>query len=372
MSDVNNYTIWQFLKKCYEKGWIYKGHDVMPWCIDCGAAMSQHEIATEGYKELKHQSIYVRFPLVGRTNEALLVWTTTPWTLPANVAAAVNVNFIYLKVRQGDEILYLVKERLPIVEAQGACQVLEEFKGDRLLDLEYQGPFDELPLQQGTRHRVIRWDDVLASEGTGIVHIAPGCGKEDFALGKEFQLPAIAPLDQFGNFVTGYDWLTGQNVMKVTLPIIDNLKQKGRLFARATITHRYPVCWRHGTELVFRLVDEWFIHMDQLRHQIMEVAQKIHWLPEYGMQLELDWLKNMSDWMISKKRYWGLALPIFECEQCGHFEVIGGKEELKARAVEGWDEFEGHSPHRPHVDQVKIKCSKCGAKVSRIPDVGNP
>lgn len=372
MSDVNNYTIWQFLKKCYEKGWIYKGHDVMPWCIDCGAAMSQHEIATEGYKELKHLSIYVRFPLVGRTNESLLVWTTTPWTLPANVAAAVNVNFTYLKVRQGDEILYLVKERLPIVEAQGACQVLEEFKGDRLLDLEYMGPFDDLPVQQGAKHRVIRWDDVLASEGTGIVHIAPGCGKEDFALGKEFQLPAIAPLDQFGNFIAGYAWLTGQNVMQVAPPILDNLKQKGRLFARETITHRYPVCWRHGTELVFRLVDEWFIHMDQLRHQIMEVAQKIHWLPEYGMQLELDWLKNMSDWMISKKRYWGLALPIFECETCGHFEVIGGKEELKARAIEGWDEFEGHSPHRPHVDLVKIKCPKCGAKVSRIPDVGNP
>ncbi|MEE4311853.1 MAG: isoleucine--tRNA ligase [candidate division KSB1 bacterium] len=373
MADINNYTIWLFLKKCFDKGWIYKGNDVMPWCINCGAAMSQHEIATEGYREMQHMSIYVTFPIADRKNESLLVWTTTPWTLPANVGAAVHPEFTYVKVRQNGHIYYLVKDRLlEVVAPKGEYEVLEELQGKSLEGLEFHSPFEELPAQQGVTHPVLVWDEVSADDGTGIVHIAPGCGKEDFALGKEQGLAAIAPLDQFGTFIDGFDWLTGKNVMDVAEPIIADLKEKRILYRTAKITHRYPVCWRHGTELVFRLVDEWFIRMDELRHQIMEVTKKIKWMPEYGMQLELDWLKNMSDWMISKKRYWGLALPIFECSECGHFEVIGGIEELKERSVEGWDKFEGHSPHRPWIDQVKIECAKCGARVNRIKDVGNP
>lgn len=373
MSDINNYTIWLFLKKCYDRGWIYKGHDVMPWCIKCGAAMSQHEISTEGYREMEHMSIYVLFPIVGKENENLLVWTTTPWTLPANVAAAVHPEFIYVKIKQGDQIYILVKDRLlDVVAPKGNYEVLEEFPGSALKGLFFHSPFEELSVQKGVKHPVLIWDEVSAEEGTGIVHIAPGCGKEDFALGREEGLAAIAPLDEFGTFIDGFDWLTGQNVMDVAEPIINNLKEKKILYRKEKITHRYPVCWRHGTELVFRLVDEWFIKMDELRHQIMEVTKQIQWMPDYGMQLELDWLKNMHDWMISKKRYWGLALPIYECPQCGHFEVIGGIDELKERAVEGWEEFEGHSPHRPFIDNVKIKCSKCGATVPRIKDVGNP
>ncbi|MBN2011341.1 isoleucine--tRNA ligase [candidate division KSB1 bacterium] len=373
MSDINNYTIWAFLKKCYDRGWIYKGHDVMPWCISCGAAMSQHEIATEGYREMQHNSIYVLFPIVGRTNESLLVWTTTPWTLPANVGAAVHPEFTYAKVKQGDQVYYIVKERLEhVVAPKGAYEVLAELKGADLAGLEFHSPFEELPAQQGVKHPIMVWDEVSAEEGTGIVHIAPGCGKEDFALGKQHGLAAIAPLNEYGIYIDGFDLLTNQNVMDVADPIIKNLLEKKILYRTEKITHRYPVCWRHGTELVFRLVDEWFINMDELRHQIMDVTKKIRWMPEYGMQLELDWLKNMSDWMISKKRYWGLALPIYECAECGHFEVIGGIDELKARAVEGWDQLEGKSPHRPWIDQVKIKCEKCGAVVSRIKDVGNP
>ncbi len=373
MTDINNFTIWLFLKKCYDRGWIYKGHDVMPWCIDCGAAMSQHEIATEGYKEMQHKSIYVLFPLVGRKDESLLVWTTTPWTLPANVAAAVHPEFIYVKVKQGNQIYYLVRDRLSeVVASKESYEVLEELPGSELVGLEFHTPFEELNAQKGVKHPVLLWDEVSAEDGTGIVHIAPGCGKEDFALGKEHGLAAIAPLDQFGTFIEGFNWLSGQNVMEVAESIIKNLKEKKILYKLETITHRYPVCWRHGSELVFRLVDEWFIKMDELRHQIMEVTKKIRWMPDYGMQLELDWLKNMSDWMISKKRYWGLALPIYECQQCGHFEVIGSIEELKNRAVEGWEKFEGHSPHRPWIDNVKIACQKCGAKVTRIKDVGNP
>ncbi len=304
MSDINNYTIWLFLKKCYDRGWIYKGHDVMPWCIKCGAAMSQHEISTEGYREMEHMSIYVLFPIVGKGNENLLVWTTTPWTLPANVGAAVHPEFIYVKIKQGDQIYILVKDRLlDVVAAKGDYEVLEEFPGSALKGLFFHSPFEELSAQKGVKHPVLIWDEVSAEEGTGIVHIAPGCGKEDFALGKEEGLAAIAPLDEFGTFIDGFDWLTGQNVMDVAEPIINNLKEKKILYRKEKITHRYPVCWRHGTELVFRLVNEWFIKMDELRFQIMEVAKQIRWMPDYGMQLELDWLKNMHDWMISKKRY---------------------------------------------------------------------
>jgi len=373
MSDINNFTIWLFLKKCYDRGWIYKGHDVMPWCIKCGAAMSQHEIATEGYREMEHTSIYVRFPLADRENESLLVWTTTPWTLPANVGAAVHPQFTYVKVKQGDEIFYLVKDRAEaVLKTKGDYQIIEELPGSAMEGWSFHSPFEMLPVQKGVKHPVIIWDEVSAEEGTGIVHIAPGCGKEDFALGKKYDMPAIAPLDEFGIFIDGFDWLTGMNVMDVGEPIIKDLREREVLYKREKITHRYPVCWRHGTELVFRLVDEWFIKMDELRHDIMEVTKKIRWMPEYGMQLELDWLKNMHDWMISKKRYWGLALPIYECPECGQFDVIGSIDELKERAVEGWEEFEGHSPHRPYIDKVKIKCKNCGAKVSRIKDVGNP
>jgi isoleucyl-tRNA synthetase len=391
-SDENNYTIWQVLKSCYDRGWVYKGTDVMPWCARCGTGLSQHEIVTEGYQELTHPSITLRLPLRDRPGENLLVWTTTPWTLTSNVAAAVGPDLDYVRVRQGAEVFYLSKGTLHML--QGPYQVEGELKGSGLVGWTYKGPFDELPAQiaQGApeAHRVIAWAAVGEEEGTGIVHIAPGCGAEDFALGKELGLPAIAPLDESGVFVDGFDWLTGQSVHEVARPIFEDLKAKGLSYHVADYTHRYPVCWRCGQELVFRLVDEWFISMGaqlakpyeevteeekrrNLRYQIMEVVLNATcWYPEFGLERELDWLRNMHDWMISKKRYWGLALPIYECSECGNFEVIGGREELRQRAVEGWEVFEGHTPHRPFIDAVKVRCQKCGALVSRIPEVGNP
>ncbi len=369
MSDENNYTIWLFLKSCHEKGWIYKGRDVMPWCPRCSTAISEHEIVTEGYQELTHPGVTLLFPLIGRENESLLVWTTTPWTLTSNVAAAVHPEVTYVKVKQDDSHLYLAREALPML--QGSYQVEEELAGADLEGWTYHGPFDDLTPQEGVEHRIILWKDVSETEGTGVVHIAPGCGKEDLELGKEYDLPAIAPLDEFGDFVEAFDWLSGLNVADSAEPIFEDLRKKGLLYRVDDYTHRYPVCWRCQSELVFRLVDEWFIFMDELRYDIMDVVRQIRWIPEFGMERELDWLRNMEDWMISKKRYWGLALPIYECT-CGHFEVIGSEVELKERAVEGWGEFEGHSPHRPWIDAVKIRCPKCGNTVSRIADVGNP
>ncbi len=390
-SNENNYQIWSFLKSCHERGWVYKGRDVMPWCTRCATGISQHEIVTEGYTERTDPGLTVRFPLRDRPGESLLVWTTTPWTLTSNVAAAVGPDLSYAKIRQGDEVFYLSKGCLHMLI--GPYEILGELEGAEMQGWAYDGPFDELPAQQtsgsAADHRVVLWKDVGEEEGTGIVHIAPGCGAEDFALSKELGLHVIAPLDEFGIYLDGFGWLTGQDVAEVTEPIVEDLKRKGRFYRLEGYTHRYPECWRCHTPLVFRLVDEWFVNMGQtydkpreelteeektasLRYQMMDVVSQIRWLPAFGYDREMDWLRNMHDWMISKKRYWGLALPIWECEACGHFDVMGSEEELEERAIEGWQEFRGHTPHRPWVDTVKIACSQCGGKVSRIPDVGNP
>jgi isoleucyl-tRNA synthetase len=405
-SNENNYMIWAFLQKCWQKGWLYKGDDVMPWCPRCATGISQHEIATEGYQELTHRSVILRFPLLGREKESLLVWTTTPWTLTSNVAAAVGPDLIYAKVKQGDEVFYLSEGTLSMLN--GPYELLSKLKGTEMEGWTYSGPFDDLKPAQAVggytylaqlirdvrqnavqAHRVILWEAVGEEEGTGIVHMAPGCGAEDFQLGKENHMPLIAPLNEEGEFLEGFGWLSGMHVSEVATPIFDDLKGKGLLYSVNPYTHRYPVCWRCNTELVFRLVDEWFISMGKsydkpreeltaeekagsLRYQIMDVVDQIKWIPEFGYSREMDWLRNMHDWLISKKRYWGLALPIWECSECGNFEVIGSEDELHSRAASGLDVLDDHTPHRPYIDAVKITCSRCGAETERVRDVGNP
>ncbi len=393
-SDENNYLIWHFLKSCHERGFVYKGRDVMPWCARCGTGISQHEIVTDGYREVTHDSVYLIFPLHGREREALLVWTTTPWTLTSNVAAAVGPDLDYVRVRQGDWTLYVAEGALK-ESLMGEVEVLGRLKGAEMVGWTYDGPFDELPAvrqafaEADYTHRVIPWKDVGAAEGTGIVHIAPGCGAEDFQLSKEHDLPVVAPLDENGIYVAGFDWLTGRDVATVADDIFASLRDQERFYRKQRYPHRYPHCWRCETELVYRLVDEWFVSMGQtydkprealtaeekaasLRYQIMDRVDDANWVPAFGYDRELDWLRNMHDWMISKKRYWGLALPIWECDHCGHFTVIGSRDELEERAVEGWESFAGHSPHRPHIDAVKIRCEQCNEKAERIKDVGNP
>ena len=395
-SNENNYLIWGFLKKCHEHGWVYKGKDVMPWCPRCGTAISQHEIVTDGYFDVTHDSVFVRFPLVGRQNEALLAWTTTPWTLTSNVAAAVGPELDYVRVKAEDGWTYYLAEAAMKNTLTGkGNEVVGRLKGAEMVGWTYTGPFDALPRVQAAfaeadyTHRVVPWDEVGAEEGTGIVHIAPGCGAEDFGLSKEHDLPIVAPIDENGIYVEGFDWLTGRDVMGVAEDIFARLREGGFFYRKQRYTHRYPHCWRCGSELVYRLVDEWFISMGPLydkpreqltaaekraglRYQIMDRVDKINWYPGFGYDREMDWLRNMHDWMISKKRYYGLALPIWECEACGEFTIIGDEHELRERAVEGWEVFEGHTPHRPYVDAIKIACPKCGAKTSRISDVGNP
>ena len=409
-SDENNYTIWSFLKKCHGEGFIYRGHDVMPWCGRCGTGLSQMEVA-EGRRITTHTSVFVRFPVKGQEKTALLVWTTTPWTLTSNVAVAVNPELTYLKVKHGDWFYYVAKGNFEkdrvqdlqvegkhethklapirtILKGSGVVEVVEERHGKDLLELTYTGPFDELPAQNtpggvfpygetgsgktgAQAHRVIAWKEISEAEGTGLVHIAPGCGAEDQELGRENGLPFITALDDSSTFIEQFGPFTGRGANEVAEDIVAALKAKGLLVAREKYRHVYPHCWRCKEELVFRPVDEWFIRMDW-RDRIQHVVPTIRWIPEEGEAREQDWLRNMTDWMISKKRFWGLALPIWVCEECSEFVVIGSREELEEKAIQGWDIFEGNSPHRPFIDAVKIRCEKCGGLSSRIEDVGNP
>ncbi len=438
-STQNNETIWSFLKKCFERGKIYRGFDVMPWSGRAGSAYSQMEVA-DGRRLTVHRSVFVRFPIKGRTNEYLLIWTTTPWTLTSNVAVAVNPELKYVKLRakRDNAIYYFAQDNLEfqrlqtefkqgfgrpewtwpngvgklktiaqIFKEQGGYEVEGTLLGRELLGLEYIGPFDDLPAQQQAGgfpagllrgelaersavscHRVVDGGrdskgnaNVVAGEGTGIVHIAPGCGDVDYQLGKVEKLVPIAPLGPDGRYLNGFGEFTGLTAVDRSTAdkVFEHLRNRQMLVAVEDYPHIYPHCWRTGDELVFRLVDEWFIRMDW-RDEIKEVVKQIRWLPNSmdGQQRELDWLSNMSDWMISKKRFWGLALPIWfeEYEENGQakydFEVIGSLAELKQRAVEGWEEFGDHSPHRPWIDKVKIRNPKTGRLMSRVPDVGNP
>lgn len=401
MSDENNYTIWHFLKKCWSKGWIYKGHESVPWCPRCETAISQHEMLTEDYKEITHKSIFLELPIQGRDREFLLVWTTTPWTIPANIAVAVNKDLEYSLVEgtTGDKF-WIAKDRLEAIFRGEYKTIIKTVKGSELVGLKYKAPFDSLTIVKQVMdstasdkfHVVVATDDLLmpisAAEGTGLVHTAVSAGTEDFALGKKLGLPMIPIIADNADYLPGLDFLTGQNAKKHPEIILDYLTQRDQegedwVFRIENYTHRYPACWRCKTELVWKIADEWYISMDKvdpddaqgrtLRQKMIDVAQKINWMPEFGRDRELDWLNNMHDWLISKKnRYWGLALPIWVCDKCNHFEVVGGKEELKEKASAGWDVFDGHTPHRPFVDAVKLKCEKCGEQMSRVSDVGNP
>mgnify|MGYP001611538670 FL=1 len=384
MSDENNYAIWHFLKKCWQDGYLYKGRDSVPWCPRCGTAISQHEILTEEYKEITHKAVYFKLPIIeGKLKgKKFLVWTTTPWTIPANVALVVNPDFEYGVYKKNNEELILLK---PLAEKILDKEYILErkIKGKDLKQLRYEGPFDNLPRvkkiateKPGTFHTVaLDKDLVTEQEGTGIVHIAPGAGEEDFKIGKKENLAVIDVIDEAAVYLDDMGNFSGKNAKENPEIIFNELKKdynKKFFFKTEDYIHRYPTCWRCKKELVWRVVDEWYISMDKLRKPLADITKKINWIPEFGRDRELDWLKNMHDWLISKKRYWGLALPIFECQKCKSFEVIGSKEEFKKRAVEGWEKFEGNSPHRPWVDSVKIKCKKCGEVVSRIKDVGNP
>ncbi len=409
MSDANNYMIWHFLQVCHQNGWIYKGKDSVPWCPRCETAISQHEMLTEDYQEVTHESVYLALPVQNRTDEYLLIWTTTPWTIPANIAVAVDKKLKYALVAHRGRHYWVAQATISRVFPGQSTKIIKTGLGADLLGLKYTGPFDELPAVQSVAahpqfHTVVPTDSrilpIVTDEGTGLVHTAVSAGSEDFKLGQKLGLPMIPVIADNADYLPGLGWLSGKNAKNNPRIVLDYLQNENPSTSLGMVSlsnhwtlkienysHRYPACWRCKTELVWKVTDEWYIAMDRpsrkasagksgnltLRQRMIRVAKKIRWIPEFGLDRELDWLKNMHDWLISKKnRYWGLCLPIWECSKCGHFEVIGNREELKRRAVAGWDEFAGKSPHKPQLDQIKIKCSSCGQIVSRIEPVGNP
>jgi isoleucyl-tRNA synthetase len=367
-SDTNIEYIWRFLKTLHDRGWLYLGHRATEWCPRCGTSISAHELTTgDAYRDKIDPSLYVRFPLLERPGEALAVWTTTPWTLPANVAAAVDPEAAYVKVQTGEEALWLAKPLLEQVPVEG--KVVDELPGEKLVGWRYTGPFADLPAASEVEYRVVAWDEVSMEEGTGIVHIAPGCGGEDFELGKREGLPVLAPIDEDGRILPGYGWLTGKGAHEAADEIIADLGKRGVLIQAGEIHHRYPHCWRCETPLVFRITDDWFIRVDELRQKLLDANATVKWTPDYFGKRMDDWLRNMDDWNISRRRYFGLPLPFFPCE-CGHLIVIGSKAELAELATEGIEGLE--ELHRPWIDGVSLRCPACGNEnVKRVSEVGD-
>jgi isoleucyl-tRNA synthetase len=359
-SDTNIEYIWRFLALMFERGMLYKGHRSTEWCPRCGTSISQHELSQSGvYQDKTDPSLFVRLPLRDRPGEALVVWTTTPWTLPANVAAAVKPDAEYILQPNGE---WVARERAPEASSVETCL------GDELVGLHYEGPFDHLPAVVGTEHRVIAWDEVTLDEGTGIVHIAPGCGAEDFELSKIHDLPILQPVDDSGRFYDDYGWLHGLTTVDAADQITADLGERGRLVSAERIVHRYPHCWRCDTPLIFRITDDWFIAVEDVRQPLLDANATVEWTPAYMGKRMDDWLRNMGDWNISRRRYYGLPLPIYECS-CGRVTVVGSKGELAERAVSGFEQLE--ELRRPWIDEVPIRCESCAGTVRRIPEVGD-
>ncbi len=357
-SDTNIEYIWRFLAIVHERGWLYRGQRVTEWCPRCGTSLSAHEMAGS-YIDKDDPSLYVRLPLVERPGEALVIWTTTPWTLPANVAAAVRPDATYGRTEAGEWLA---------VDSPDAPPFVERRPGADLVGWRYDGPFDDLGPGATAEHRVVAWDEVTIGEGTGVVHIAPGCGVDDFEVGRVNGLAVLSPVDEAGAFRPEYGWLAGITTVAANDRIVDDLRERGLLVRAGTLRHRYPECWRCHTPIIFRVSDDWFVAVDGVRNQLREANATVTWIPAYMGKRMDDWLVNMADWNISRRRYYGLPLPFYPCP-CGHLTVVRSRADLAARATTPLDGLE--ELRRPWIDAVRIRCDACGAEVARIPEVGD-
>ena len=356
-------SVWWALNQLWEKGLLYKGHKVMPYCPRCGTGLSSHEVS-QGYKDVKDLTAIAKFKVEGEENKYILAWTTTPWTLPSNLALCINKAYDYIEAKVQDEILVLAKELAPKVLGED-YEVVKEFKGTELLGTKYERllPFGKV---DGKAFEVIHGDYVTLSDGTGIVHIAPAYGEDDSFVAKKNGIGFINLVDASGNFVEEVTPWAGKFVKKCDESIVKYLEENNKLFKAEKHTHSYPHCWRCDTPLLYYPRESWFVEMTKLRDKLLENNDKINWYPDnirtgrFGKFLE-----NVIDWGISRDRYWGTPLPIWECE-CGHRECVGSIADLKEKGINVPDDIE---LHKPYIDGVKLKCSKCNKEMTRTAEV---
>ncbi|MGO5092295.1 isoleucine--tRNA ligase [Clostridium sp. LCP25S3_F10] len=361
----NNYieSVWWALKQMWNKELLYKGHRVTPYCPRCGTALSSHEVA-QGYKDVKEATAFVKFKIKGEENKYFLAWTTTPWTLPSNLALAINKSYDYVEVLNNEEHYILAKELLGKV-IEGEYEVVKEFKGEEIVGVEYEQLFKfEVPEKKA--FYVVHADYVTLTDGTGIVHTAPAYGDDDSKTGKKYDLPLINLVDSEGKFVDSVEPWKGMFVKKADPKILEYLKENGMLYKSEKFTHSYPHCWRCNTPLLYYPKDSWFVRMTSLRDDLVKNNNTINWNPDnirtgrFGKFIE-----NVIDWGISRDRYWGTPLPIWECE-CGHRECIGSIEELKEKGINVPENIE---LHKPYIDGVKLNCPHCGKEMTRTSEV---
>jgi isoleucyl-tRNA synthetase len=368
-TDLNIQGIWHFLKECDNNGWIQREYKPMPWCPRCGTSLSEHEM-TGSYKMMTHNSVFFKLP-IEELNSKILVWTTTPWTLSSNVALAVNpeIDYVEVKIKSDDQTLILAKNAIKYL-GDDKVEVIRALKGEELVGLHYETCFADLEAQQGFEHKIVAWEDVAADEGTGVVHIAPGCGIEDFELGERLGLPKVMPIDDMGIYLEGFGFMTGKDSHTIADEVFEKLDEQNKLYKVEPHEHSYPVCWRCKSEIVFRLVPAWYIKTAEIKPKLIECANSVKWEPASNGKRMNDWLTNMGDWNISRKRYYGMPLPFYPCS-CGHITVVGSKDELREKAVDPAQVDALPELHRPWVDEVKIKCPHCGKEVSRVSDIGD-
>ena len=364
----NNYieTEWWLLDQAFKKGYIYEGAKVMPYCPRCGTGLASHEVA-QGYEFEKTLTLTVRFKKKGASNEYFLAWTTTPWTLPSNLALAVNPDLDYVKVfdKEDDCYYYMAKSLMAKLMDKRDYEVVEEMKGTDLELLEYEQLMPYVKTQPGKAFKVILADYVSAEDGTGIVHIAPAFGEDDYQACRKYDLDFIQPVDLEGRFIET-PW-KGEFVFDTNEKIWRHLQEEGKVFAKETMEHNYPHCWRCHTPLIYYARPSWYIEMSKFSGKMVENNQTVNWFPQtIGDKRFGNWLENVKDWAISRSRYWGTPLNIWRCE-CGHTDTVASRAELKERAIE--DISEDIELHRPYVDNVHIKCDKCGGTMTRVPDV---
>ncbi|MCQ5362786.1 MAG: isoleucine--tRNA ligase [Candidatus Methanomethylicia archaeon] len=364
-------SVWWLIKRANERGLLEKGNKIVHWCPRCETVLAGYE-ATDEYREIEDDSIYVKFRIEGREKDYIVIWTTTPWTLPANVAVMVNPDFMYAKVKVGDETYIVAEDRISAVFGEEKYEVVERVPGSKLSGLRYVPPLlDEVPKQKelSPAHFVVLSDlYVSLEEGTGCVHTAPGHGEEDHEVGEIYGLPDFCPVDERGRFTADGGKYAGKDVRESNREIIEDLKRKGLLLKMERTRHRYPHCWRCKTPLILRIAQQWFIKVTEIKERMLEENEKVDWVPEWAGKARFgNWIKNAKDWVISRQRYWGVPLPIWVCSKCGRYEVIGSLAELKEKALSEIGEID---LHRPWVDYIKMRCT-CGHEMERVSDVAD-